>query len=107
MSMQRIADIIEGYADGLVQSASSQLQGGLADVMAEATENFAIEDNIPHEITAISSGDTVDVSLSVQGAWRRALHENPRFRGYKFLERAWLEHRDDIVQNVRTIINRP
>jgi len=99
MSVQKIIGIIESYGDGLVQSASTQLETGLAEVMASATENFGIEDSIPHEITAIPSGHAVDVSLTVHGAWRRTLHENPRFRGYKFLERAWLEHRERIIRN--------
>jgi len=100
MSVQKIASIIESYSDGLVQSASAQLESGLTNVMTSATENFGIEDIIPHEIMATSSGNTVDVTLTVHGAWRRTLHENPRFSGYKFLERAWLEHRDDIVQQI-------
>ncbi|MCL2673703.1 MAG: hypothetical protein FWE92_00055 [Defluviitaleaceae bacterium] len=99
MSVRKIIGIIESYGNIPVQSASAQLESGLAEVMAAATENFGLEDSIPHEITVTPNGHAVDVSLSVQGAWRRDLHENPRFRGYKFLERAWLEHRERIIRN--------
>ena len=100
MSVQKIAGLIEGYGDGLVQSASAQLESGLAEVMASATQNFGLEGSIPYEINVTARGNLVDATLSIHGAWRRALHENPRFRGYKFLERAWLEHRDDLLQQI-------
>ena len=97
MSMQRIVRILENYG-GLAHSSAEQIERGLAGVMTTAAKNFRIEDDIPHEITTTTDHDGVTVNLGISGAWRRALHENPRFRGYKFLERAWLEHRDDIVR---------
>ena len=99
MSIARITSILKSYA-GTVNSSSAHIESGLAEVMVSAAENFRIEDPIPHGITTTADDQGVTVRLAVPGAWRRKLHENPRFGGYKFLERAWLKHREDIVMSV-------
>jgi len=84
----------------MTADAAGLVERGFTDVMATAADNFRLEDMIPHEISTVTYHDGAVVTLSVPGVWRRALHENPRFHGYKFLERAWLEHRGDIVRSV-------